>query len=153
MIAPSSLRLEYYFVQELSFSALLDHANCEEATKSKFLNLESNEVEVKSEFAEAEGNPLQHRIVMTIIGKKENNPLPFKLCLHGYFSLSEEFAKNKNARDILCVNGGSILYTAARELLLTITSRGPFGPIFLPTVRLLGKNDDIKAIEETPKKQ
>lgn len=38
---------------------------------------------------------------------------------------------------MILVNGTSILYSAARELIITITSRGPWAPLILPTYNFL----------------
>lgn len=42
-----------------------------------------------------------------------------------------------NKKEIVQVNGGSLLYSAAREFILSITSRGPNPPLLLPTIRFL----------------
>ena len=52
----------------------------------------------------------------------------------GFFSVNAEW---KDPMKLLEVTGASILYAAAREFLITITSRGPWGAIMLPTTSFL----------------
>jgi len=52
----------------------------------------------------------------------------------GFFSVNAEW---KDPLKLLEVTGASILYAAAREFLITITSRGPWGAIMLPTTSFL----------------
>ena len=47
---------------------------------------------------------------------------------------------------LLYINGSSILYSAAREFLITITCRGPWAPVNLPTYSFL---DKLKAASQT----
>lgn len=61
---------------------------------------------------------------------------PYRVHLHvvGVFSFAApEIAEQERAR-IVGVTGASILYSQARELLLMMTSRGPWGAFQLPTV-------------------
>jgi preprotein translocase subunit SecB len=49
----------------------------------------------------------------------------------GVFKVAQSW---EDKEKLLRVNGSSILYSAAREFLITITSRGPYGAVTLPTV-------------------
>jgi len=48
----------------------------------------------------------------------------------GIFRVDKRF---KDINKLLYINGASMLYSAAREFLITITSRGPWGAVTLPT--------------------
>jgi len=50
----------------------------------------------------------------------------------GIFSVASEVEEKEKQ---VYINGASILYSAAREFVLSITSRGPSFPLMLPTVR------------------
>ncbi len=41
------------------------------------------------------------------------------------------------AADMVRVTGSSILYSAAREFLLTLMGRGPWSPMMLPTISFM----------------
>ena len=66
-------------------------------------------------------------------------PIPYNMDLEvvGFFRVEPEVEKGK-APLLVQANGAAILYSAAREFLLTITGRGPWPPIALPTVNFLG---------------
>lgn len=70
----------------------------------------------------------------------------FHLVVVGFFTV------NQNHPDIwklLYINGSSILFGAAREFLITVTSRGPWPAVSLPSISFLNKyKEDIKAIEK-----
>jgi preprotein translocase subunit SecB len=52
---------------------------------------------------------------------------------------------------MLKVNGCSILYSSAREFLITITSRMPYGAVTLPTISFNNTKDEKQTEESTPK--
>ncbi len=54
----------------------------------------------------------------------------------GFFKVAPELSE-PDAKKLVTVTGCSILYSAARELLLVVTSRGPYAPVTLPTISLL----------------
>ena len=65
-------------------------------------------------------------------------PPPYKvhLRIHGAFTWNEAEASlpEKDKERAVSVNGASVLYSSMREYLLLLTSRGPWGPISIPTV-------------------
>lgn len=63
-------------------------------------------------------------------------PYAIRLITVGLFSVSNDW---NDAVKLLKVNGASILYSAAREFLITITSRGPWGAVSLPVISFLKK--------------
>lgn len=69
-------------------------------------------------------------------------PYEFKLLIIGFFQVAKDFEPS-NIEHLVRVNGASVLYSAAREYLMMVTSRGPFGPVMLPTInfRLLRESD------------
>jgi len=52
----------------------------------------------------------------------------------GFFRWSTEGQPEDQVAQIVAVNGASILYSSAREYLLMITSRAPWGQLSLPTM-------------------
>lgn len=53
---------------------------------------------------------------------------------------------------MLRVNGCSILYSSAREFLITITSRMPYGAVTLPTISFNGTKDEKQTEKGAPQK-
>jgi preprotein translocase subunit SecB len=58
----------------------------------------------------------------------------FRLRIVGFFRWSAEQRPEPEVAKLVAVNGASILYSAAREYLLIVTSRAPWGQLTLPTV-------------------
>lgn len=65
--------------------------------------------------------------------KAVDGPYKIDVELTGVFRVSGDFEEEETAR-LVAANGSSILYTAAREYVWMVTSRGPWGPYQLPTV-------------------
>lgn len=66
----------------------------------------------------------------------------------GVFKVAQSWDEKEK---LLRVNGSSILYSAAREFLITITSRGPFGAVTLPTISF--NTETAKTADNKPKKR
>lgn len=67
---------------------------------------------------------------------EDNFPYAFRLSLVGFIEEASGLAKlDETARErIVRINGTSILYGAAREIVRAATGRGPHAPVLLPTV-------------------
>jgi len=85
--------------------------------------------------SEQEENLFQVDLEIRIEPKEDKNIFPYqiKLVTVGIFEISPKWPKEK-VMDLLKITGASILYSAAREFLLIITSRLPWKPVMLPTV-------------------
>jgi len=69
--------------------------------------------------------------------------------LIGIFQMDGDFPEEK-AVDIVSANAPSVLYSAAREMILLITGRGPFRPFCLPSVTFIDHAPSVrKKSEET----
>lgn len=97
-------------------------------------NLEiSPEIEVKSSVERDENNGIyQVTLSISVIPDDEESRLPYniELIAVGLFSVTEQV---DDPIRMLKINGASILYSAAREFIITITSRGPWPHFVLPT--------------------
>jgi preprotein translocase subunit SecB len=61
-----------------------------------------------------------------------NAPYSFLLEMVGFFDIAKKYPEEK-IDAMVKTNGPSVLYGAAREILRTLMSHGPFCPIILPT--------------------
>jgi preprotein translocase subunit SecB len=139
------MQLRFYFVEELAIKANLASKAAEAASQTKILEVAEDDIDTSFEHGEAEGDQFKHRIILSI-KTKQTLDLPWAIVIriHGFFDTSVTFMQRSNAQDLLCVNGGSMLYTIAREILFSATGRGPFGAAFLPTVKFAPSGDDPK---------
>ncbi|MFT3991185.1 MAG: hypothetical protein QM680_07225 [Luteolibacter sp.] len=64
----------------------------------------------------------------------KSHPVRYKghLTVRGRFEIHPKFTEDKRL-DLVRMNGGSLLFGAIREMVLTITARSAKGPIELPT--------------------
>lgn len=79
-------------------------------------------------------------------------PPPYRIHLHviGAFAFPGRDRTEEEKAGILAATGVSILYSQAREFLLMLTSRGPWGPFQLPTVSFVDTRLQHQESEETP---
>ena len=78
--------------------------------------------------------------------EEEMNLYLVELVVVGLFRVHPEF---DNPIKLLEVNGASILYSSAREFLITISARGPWGQITLPTKSFLRMYNEKNSDEKT----
>ncbi len=80
-------------------------------------------------------NNFQVRVAITI-DSTETKPAPYDVLLIviGTFGTVPDFPEKET---LVKISGSSILYGAAREYLATITGRGPYPPLLLPSVSFL----------------
>ena len=135
---PSKLKLEQYFVEEASF-------RLKESALQKLKGgepvLDPDDMEIEVRLGEHEGEPLRRFCQVEVKLTKETArvyPYSFKLVMVGFFQLGSECTSDD--KNVLMANTApSMLYTAAREYLLTITGRTRYLPIMLPTVLFIPK--------------
>ncbi len=102
-------------------------------------------------------DPLRFRLILSIrVDHDENHPSPYGVELDavGFFRVDETVAEDQRAT-LVHVNGSTILFAAAREFLLGITGRGPWGGVMLPAwsfhpgVTMEGPTDRASQTEES----
>jgi len=141
-MAHPNLQLRHYFFPLVLVRANIDYRPQEdsaiagnfEITSSVMVNKENDcdfqlQVDIKS--APKEGQSFSHEIELSVVG---------------YFLVNQEF---KEKQKLVQITGASILYSAAREFLMAITSRGPWPPVMLPTFTFIPDAES----EDAPKKQ
>ncbi|MCF8056080.1 MAG: protein-export chaperone SecB [Desulfocapsa sp.] len=90
-------------------------------------------VGVESNFVK---NIHQVSLEITVMPENEDERIPYAIHLIavGLFQVDENW---DDVDKLLRVNGASILYSAAREFIITISSRGPWAAAILPTTSFL----------------
>lgn len=84
--------------------------------------------------------------------KEKLNAYKIHLVVVGYFIVSPKWPDPER---LVRINGASILFSAAREHLITITSRGPWKALMLPTVSFYEppKKDEEKTTKPKSKRK
>lgn len=76
-----------------------------------------------------------YQVVLEIIAEPEDESAKIPYAIHvvvvGLFTVDKSFPEQEK---LLRVTGASMLYSAAREFIITITSRGPWSQVIIPTV-------------------
>jgi preprotein translocase subunit SecB len=130
----SPLILNNYFVTNLSVKATLpEFPSPQEALQA--VEGSGANISTKVELGKNNNDPLNWRVVLQVSCK----PMENRFCLYsvdleliGFFTIHKDIDKSK-VGDLVAANGPALLYGAARELLLLITSRGPTAPFILPS--------------------
>lgn len=141
---PSPLRLEGYYIRELSiklnpqlqktvsFSAWEGyHYQAGKAFKPDYVHFN-----VDGELGQKVDEPSRLRYILKIESAnsaKKQVPYAFSLSLVGFFNINLKNADD-NIKMLLHASAPELLYSAAREILASITGRGPYPAIILPSV-------------------
>ena len=129
---PSPLKCRGYFVTELMVTANPDH-DIKSLSKLDFkdLQIESSDAALPVELGER-----LWRVLLQIrqnVGSDKNAPYNFAITLFGHFEVHPDYPADK-VQKMVAINGSSILYGAARQMLQDAMHNGPFPALLLPTV-------------------
>ncbi|MFU2208156.1 protein-export chaperone SecB [Solidesulfovibrio sp. C21] len=129
-----ALTMENYFFSEVHV-AMNPDVNQENIESRKAFNYDfTKKVDI---FANKEENDL-YMVVLTITNETADGARAEDITLkvNGLFRLPPNLEEDK-IQKLLRILAPSMLYGSAREFLLTITSRGPFPPVYLPTTSFI----------------
>lgn len=131
------MQLENYFVEELAFQVRQDYEPDSENPPK--LNPSDLEIEVRlGEIKEDTFKKMCHLTVTLKENLEKAFPYNFTLSMVGFFQMDASCSENEV--EILLKNSApSMLFTAARELLMIVTGRARFQPLMLPTMAFLPK--------------
>lgn len=89
---------------------------------------------------EGEENPHDFLLTLALELSEENAhglPYTFAVEVEGVFQIDHDGPLAERKKCVV-VNGGSMLFSVIRELLLTLSARHKFGPILLPSLNFQG---------------
>lgn len=129
------LNLEDYVISEIHCDA---NPNC----PSNLEEVQPPTIDVKSTVKRNKDDENKYLSVLNIyFGDSEELCAYYgHIVIWGIFVTNEDIS-NDEKRKYVGINGNSMLYSAARDFLLTITNRGPNPSIVLPTIRF--KEEDF----------
>jgi preprotein translocase subunit SecB len=127
---PASISLTTYFVRELQFK-LNDSF---ERLRPYIPTLEDLEVttDAVTKTEDRRSWELCLRLALNPAPER-NSPYSFLIEIAGIVQV-EASVKDENIERFVRINGTSLLFSAAREIVRAVTSRGPHGSILVPTV-------------------
>jgi preprotein translocase subunit SecB len=112
--------------------------------------IEPTDFTVDAELFRKTDDPSRIRYVLTIksAGRKEQFPYAFRISVVGYFHIDKSFPEEKTYM-LIYASAPSLLYGSVREMLATMTGRGPYPAIILPAATFY---DDAIEVAEKAKR-
>ncbi len=138
----SPLRCVGYYVTELCLTANPKHST-EDPVSLEFSDLLINTTvePPKSDATEEREWRVALRVVQNTSDDKKNCPYNFAIALLGQFRVHPKYPAEQ-IEQLVKINGSSILYSSARQILRDAMGAGPFHPLLLPTVHFLDTPSD-----------
>lgn len=132
---PSPTRLEHYHLTEISLTPKEDYTP--EFDDGLYPKFSEAEFSIGVRLGEPESDDEQRFLVhLDLAGKpKEGGKFPYAFTISAD-AIVEHRSNETNMeviRDMALVNGASMLYSALREVLMSLTCRFPNGPMMLPS--------------------
>lgn len=146
----SPLALNGYIITNLSIKAEIPKS-FDEAQKAA---ASMADVSTKVDLAKNGDNPRQWKVALQVFyhptAPSHLSPYKIDIELLGFFEVAQS-VDEKKINDIVAANAPAVLFGAARELVLLITSRGPMPPVTLPCVTFAGAHQS-KSDSKRPSK-
>lgn len=128
----SPLRCRTYFVTELTLTANPLH----KADQPQSLDFKDLQTTAAAEPQPQAKEPRTWMVTLRVqqnAAPEKNAPYNFTISLVGHFIVHPSYPE-AGLRQLVEINGASILYSAARQILRDAMSSGPYRPLLLPTV-------------------
>lgn len=126
----AQIELTDYFVSDLQFTA--NHSF--DAQKPSKVGVD--DLQVTNQPSRRPDDPRSWQITLRIalnVPAERNLPYSFLVEMIGFVRVSDS-TNDENIERLVRINGASLIFSAAREIVRAVTSRGPFKPLLLPTV-------------------
>ncbi|HOG93304.1 MAG: preprotein translocase subunit SecB [Candidatus Cloacimonetes bacterium ADurb.Bin088] len=136
-MGPSPFTLERAFFRKIAIQASLEKG----AVPPK-------SIKTKIKTAQNPSDPLRVQIILTVALAADSQPPAGyfgEVELVGLFRISEKIPAEDRER-LTAINGATLLFGMAREMICTITARGPWPMFVLPVVSFAG----LKKLEKGP---
>src|SRR6266496_5082283 len=134
---PSQLDLQEYFVTALSLTANRSF------DRQKSVKPCVGDLQVETILGPDENDKWHWQLTLKVSyrpGPDVNTPYHFSIEIVGLFQVSREVAESK-AKWWIETNATAVLYSAVREIVRAVTSRGPYPALLLPTGTFYQKPD------------
>jgi len=144
----SPLSLEHYHLLEVSIEPEAGYTPVEEYYPD-FSNASlTTKIGVGASINSDKSNQYALKLSIEIYPEKEKSfPYTVKISMEGFFKIVDENLIN-DAKNLMLINGPSMLYGAIREFLLILTARFEYGALMLPTVNFLDMYEEKKVVSE-----
>ncbi len=141
-VIPTPINIRACYIEKCSFSANSEWN--EEENDRDLIKYEVTSQLLKSKSKKYSDDYIIRLFVKT--KKQEKTPYSLDIEIVGLFDVADHVPTEQH-QDVVNISGTAMLYTAARDFILTITGRGLFAPLLLPT------RSFVPAREETIKEK
>ena len=129
----SPLRLDDAFICEIELRS------SEQGTSSSVKHSDVR-VDAQPTYSRFINDPWKWKVELDVsFGGSEESPVPYegRIACRGYFTLLDESMPEEKQCKVVAVNSASILYATAREAVASLTGRGEYGMLLLPSVSFI----------------
>ena len=164
-VSPALISLDGYYIQELGFSLNVEHALTDEfylctgslPQRKNPMKAPQLIYDVTFNTSSHKDDPSRFKCMLTLESSErdmsdEAEWYKFKVTIGAFFTIHESVKITEEREIFYQQNAVTIIYSLAREVLASATSRSLFPGIVLPTV-LFGFNDPAKDFETEKKKE
>lgn len=162
IVTHANLQLEGYYVRELHCSVKEGLDETSKLTLTSGLHIQPTktlegspfEPECYLEAAQHLKDRSRFRVLLKVTSEKDQTlPYLFDVTLIGFFR-AVGIKPTADIEPFLFRNAATILYSSTRELLASVTGRGPFPALVLPTVSFIDDDDELDpaSTKRRPKK-
>lgn len=105
-------------------------------------------LECKTTVQQVNENRRNYRILLHLKydGNEGRAPYRFNILAVGHYEVGET-VPDEDVFKVAADNGASLLYSATREYLASITGRGPYEAVILPVVSFLGLHESLVKLD------
>lgn len=148
LMGQSPLKIESYYLKKLNYQLKRDfESGVPDGTPEKV----EPKIQVNVQTGHREEDKNDWRVEIDVHGGDEGGfPYTFDISFVGFFRVNARFPEDKREL-LISVNGPSILFAAARELVSIVTGRSPYPPILLPSISFVPEKKPEKSPKRPPK--
>lgn len=143
-IGPATIQLDGYYIKELHCQVSDRLTKRAKFTVGTGLHIQQPDImtcppistDITVHFGQNKKDPLRFRVALQVTSHEadKDDPYTFDIQLVGYFSLKDGVKPFPGMDIFVQRNAVMILYSTAREVISSVTSRGPFPALMLPTL-------------------
>jgi preprotein translocase subunit SecB len=139
----SSLQLESSAITRLKVEA--NKSFPKERAKERFDQFAEADLESTVEIAGDANDPHRYfvKLEMRLLGT-EASPTPYAIDLEMIGIFTCGITDEEKRRQLVDINGPAVLYGSIRELVMQVTSRGPYPAVVLPTVSFVPPSVEVE---------
>jgi len=133
-LARPTLQLETYFYPKIQIGTDPDY----QASPEGPIRIQRQHIDVKTTFKLLSQEEREWGVNLEIKTVKKDKPIPYIIDIEavGFFKVAKGYPAEEIEK-LVQIGGPTMLYSATREFILTISSRGPWGSVFIPSISFL----------------